>query len=148
MEERDPEDLQVWLDQKTENIVGITPELLNPREYFVLKFLVTEYENFDVNTRIVGIKKISRLETIEFPRKQVLLIYFSSIMVLVLGFFIGMIIRMLSDPNYISISYKETLLAFALGCLLTILILRGCPRTHNLMKKASFIIIKLLLSCI
>lgn len=55
-----PEDLQISSDRKADNEIGFVPELLNPKESFVLKFVLTEYDNFNVQTRVVGLKEIKK----------------------------------------------------------------------------------------
>ena len=67
-EDSSPKNLQIWFDRKTRNIMDIKPELLNPKEWFILRILVAEFVNFALNARIAGIETIRSQKDIEIRR--------------------------------------------------------------------------------
>ena len=64
--ERTSECIQLKFSRKAENIIEITPNLIEPKEWFVAKFFVEEFENYTIDARIKGIKKIKNYKFPEF----------------------------------------------------------------------------------
>lgn len=62
-DDKNPEDMQVTFHIEADNIVEVTPNLTNPGEWFVTKFLVAEYESFRLSTRIMGIKSLTEYKS-------------------------------------------------------------------------------------
>lgn len=89
--ERTSECIQLKFNKKAENIIEITPNLIEPKEWFVAKFFVEEFENYTIDARIKGIKKIKNYK---FPE-------FLHILLISISFFtIGLSIpTILIDPN-------------------------------------------------
>lgn len=79
-----PEDLQAKFEEK-DNKIEITSELLNPGDKFVINFLISKYENFHINTHIVGIKKLVEytIPTESPLRMSILFVIFGYMMIFV-----------------------------------------------------------------
>lgn len=89
--ERTSECIQPKFNKKAENIIEITPNLIEPKEWFVAKFFVEEFENYTIDARIKGIKKIKNYKFPEFLHILLISIFF---------FTIGLSIpTILIDPN-------------------------------------------------
>lgn len=59
LEKSEPKKLSARLDLVGSNKVAIMLDLMNPKEWFILKFLIAEYESFDIDSHIIEMGKIS-----------------------------------------------------------------------------------------
>lgn len=79
IKDSDPKDLLIRSTVTAENKAEIIPDLMNPKEWFVLKLLVAENSDYDIDARIAGIKKLTGYEPPMFSMKILLIASLSAI---------------------------------------------------------------------
>ena len=57
-EKRSSDSIQISFNLKAQNMVEITPNLLNKKDWFIAKFLINKYEDFNLSLRAIDIGKI------------------------------------------------------------------------------------------
>ncbi|MBU7027147.1 MAG: hypothetical protein HXS48_09400 [Theionarchaea archaeon] len=62
---RSSKSIQVYFDLKNDSNVRVTPDFFRPREWFILEFFVSEYENYNVYSRIKGIEDIKKYKSLK-----------------------------------------------------------------------------------
>jgi len=85
IQDSDPKNIKMSFDSRTNNVVEIMPVLLNPGDWFVLKLLVSEYEDFELGARIIGVRKLTIYKYPRFYLGRFILSLFLSFIIFMFG---------------------------------------------------------------
>jgi hypothetical protein len=84
IEDRYPENLAVAYNKKAQNKLEIGLDLVNPRDWFILKILISKYSDFGVNARISGVGEIEEYRPpMSIVKRFSGLIFFGIILILI-----------------------------------------------------------------
>lgn len=112
IDDRNPDDILIYVTAVGENRVEVEPELMNSKEWFILKILITEYEDYCVSGRVAGIKKIREYEPSALDKMTFLGAAASAILSLFSTMFISERITEISHETSLSIKVTPFLLVY------------------------------------
>ena len=120
--ESNPPGIQVYFGKPKPNVATVIPDLINSKDWFICKFLINQFRNFEIKIRIKGIKDIKEY------KPYFGLIYFLSMTFSM--FILSLITSLLGERNF-NIGLFIFLLIFSLfsGFLLWLLTFKIFPET-------------------